>query len=77
MTTGAKRDGEGELDRVVVSVDEAFRLCDKGGVLDAVMEIGKERQRILVSMKEALERGDDAEALELARELTGLPTKRS
>jgi hypothetical protein len=31
--------------------------------------------RILERMKEALERGDDAEALEHARELTGLPRK--
>ena len=53
------------------------RSGEKGDVLDAVIEIGQQRQRLLVSMKEALQRGDDAEALELARELTGLPTKRS
>jgi hypothetical protein len=47
------------------------------GLLDALMEIGQERQKILVAMKEALLRGDDDEALERARELTGLPTKRA
>jgi hypothetical protein len=44
-------------------------------MVDAVIQIGQERRRILASMKEALLRGDDDEALERARELTGLPTK--
>jgi len=47
------------------------------GVVEVILEIGRERQRILESLREALLRGDDAEALERARELTGLPTKRS
>jgi hypothetical protein len=46
------------------------------GLLDVVMEIGRERSKIHVAMKEALLSGDDEEALELARELTGLPSKR-
>jgi hypothetical protein len=46
-----------------------------GGVVDVLIEIGQERARILAAMKEALVRGDDAEALEHARELTGLPRK--
>jgi hypothetical protein len=45
------------------------------GVIDAVAEIARERTKILESMKEALLRGDDDEALERARELTGLPRK--
>ena len=45
-------------------------------LLDALLEIGQERAKILVAMKEALLRGDDDEALERARELAGLPTKR-
>jgi hypothetical protein len=48
-----------------------------GGVVDVLIEIGQERARILQVMKEALVRGDEAEALEYARQLTGLPTKRS
>jgi hypothetical protein len=50
---------------------------DENSVLDAVLEIGKERRKIVVAMREALLRGDDDEALERARELTGLPTKRA
>jgi hypothetical protein len=46
------------------------------GLLEAVTEIGQERQNILVAMKTALLRGDDDEALERARQLTGIPTKR-
>jgi hypothetical protein len=45
------------------------------GLVDALIEIGTERQRVLGAMKEALIRGDDGEALERARELTGLPPK--
>lgn len=43
------------------------------GLIDVLLDIGRERQRIMAAMKEALLRGDDAEALECARELTGLP----
>ncbi len=46
-------------------------------VADAVIEIARERTKILESMRAALLRGDDGEALERARELTGLPTKRA
>lgn len=47
------------------------------GLVDAVVKIGQERAAILVAMKKALLRGDDDEALERARELTGLPSKRA
>jgi hypothetical protein len=53
-----------------------MHLSVDGGVLDAVIEIGQQREKILVAMREALVRGDDDEALERARELTGLPSKR-
>jgi hypothetical protein len=46
------------------------------GLVDAITKIGQERAAVLVAMKEALLRGDDDEALEQARELTGLPSKR-
>ena len=45
------------------------------GLVDVLMQIGQERAKLLESIKEALLRGDDAEALERARELTGLPRK--
>ena len=47
-----------------------------GGLIDTVIEIGQERARIMEAMRAALLRGDDAEALERARELTGLPLKK-
>jgi len=46
-----------------------------GALIDAVMEISRRRAKILLAMKEALVHGDDGEALEYARELTGLPRK--
>ncbi len=52
--------------------DEAARL-DPAALLDAVVEIGQARAKILVALKAALLRGDNDEALERARELTGLP----
>lgn len=48
-----------------------------GGLVDVLIEIGQQPARILEAMKEALLCGDDAEALEHARDLIGLPTKRS
>jgi hypothetical protein len=47
------------------------------GLVDELIDIGRERQRIMEAMKAALLRGDDVVALEHARQLTGLPTKRS
>lgn len=47
------------------------------GVIDAIAEIALERTRILEAMRAALLRGDDEEALERARELTGLPPKQA
>jgi len=48
-----------------------------GGLVDVIMEIGQVRAKILAAMKAALVRGDEEEALERARELTGLPSKKS
>ena len=47
------------------------------GLVDVLLTIGRERQRLMESLREALLRGDDAEALERARELTGLPSQRA
>jgi hypothetical protein len=51
------------------------RVSVNDGVIDAVIEIGRQRAEILEAMKEALVRGDEVEALERARELTGLPSR--
>jgi hypothetical protein len=47
------------------------------GLVDVLLTIGRERQRLMESLRDALLRGDEAEALERARELTGIPTKAS
>lgn len=47
------------------------------GLIDVLLEIGRERQRIMEAMKAALLRGDDDATLEHARELTGLPSRKS
>jgi hypothetical protein len=47
------------------------------GLIDILLEIGRERQRIMEAMKAALLRGDDDAALEHAGELTGLPSRKS
>jgi hypothetical protein len=52
------------------------RVNNLSGLIDVVRDISRERTEILAFMKAALQRGDDDEALERARELTGLPTKR-
>jgi hypothetical protein len=42
------------------------------GLVDVLLEIGRERQRIMEAMK-----GDDDAALEHACDLTGLPSRKS
>lgn len=47
------------------------------GLVDVLMQIGRERQQRMESLRDGLLRGDDTEALEHARELTGLPSRNS
>ena len=65
-----------------MQADPTINLAEKDvstfrDLLDAVLEIGREPQRIMESLSEALLRGNAPEALERGRELTGLPTNRS
>ena len=57
-----------------VRSEEADGIAFREGLLEALLEIGRERQAIMDKMREALLRGDDRGALERARELTGLPS---
>jgi hypothetical protein len=52
------------------------REAGPGGLVDVLVELGQQRARIMEAMRAALLRGDDAEALERARELTGVPLKK-
>jgi hypothetical protein len=48
-----------------------------GGLIDVLIEISQERAKILEAMKQARLDGDDAEVLDRARQLTGLPPQKS
>ncbi len=43
-----------------------------GGVIDAILEVGRQRKDLLVQLRRALQSGDDSLALEFARQLCGL-----
>jgi hypothetical protein len=45
---------------------------DLNSVLEAALEIARSRKQILVELRGALERGDDEQALQIARRLAGL-----
>ena len=65
-----------------VRADPTVNPADKeasasGGLVGLIIQIGRERQPIVEYLRDALLNGDDAEALERARELTSLPTTRS
>lgn len=42
------------------------------GIVDAILEVGRERKAVLEMLRAALESGDNDRALELARQLCGL-----
>jgi hypothetical protein len=56
--------------------DPTSFMAAAGLLTDEMMEILEERKKIVTAMNAALLRGDNDEALELAPELTGIPTKR-
>lgn len=62
--------------RVSVS-DKAATICGGGRLVDTILKAGRERQRLMESLRDVLLHGDEAEALERARALTGLLTERS
>jgi uncharacterized protein YpiB (UPF0302 family) len=43
------------------------------GVVDAILEVGRQRKSLLDQMRSALQSKDNAKALQLARQLCGLP----
>ena len=45
------------------------------GLVDAILEVSRQRKAILDQVRSALLSGNDAEALRFARELCGLPAK--
>jgi len=47
------------------------------GIVDAILEVGRQRAALLEEMRSALESGDDSKALNLARQLCGLGNEES
>lgn len=52
--------------------DEEDRPASLSGVVDAILEIGRQRAAVLAEMKTALERGDNQQVLVLCRQLCGV-----
>ena len=46
--------------------------ASKSALIEAALQIAQERREIMVKLRAALESGDGARALELARELCGV-----
>jgi hypothetical protein len=42
------------------------------GVIDAILEVGRQRKSLLAQLRAALQSGDDSQALVFARQLCGL-----
>jgi hypothetical protein len=47
------------------------------GIVDAILEVGKQRAILLGKLRAVLESGDDSKALLLARQLCGLGNEES
>ena len=58
----------------VDSAHDGHSIC---GMVDAILEVGRERKRLLAELRTALESGKEREALNLARRLCGLPHEES
>jgi hypothetical protein len=47
------------------------------GIVDAILEVGRQRKIVLNQLRAALQSGDDRQALALARQLCGLLNEKS
>ena len=50
---------------------------DMSGILDAILEVGRQRKMLLDQMRSALESGDGEKALVFARRLCGVDNEKS
>jgi len=58
-------------------VDAQYHGHAISGVVDAILEVGRERNKLLAQLRAALESGKERDALNLARRLCGLPHEES
>jgi hypothetical protein len=56
-----------------VSVDSEYDGHSISGIVDAILEVGRQRNTLLAELRIALESGKEKEALNFARRLCGLP----
>ena len=54
-------------------LDEVVTPTSLSGVVDAIVEVSRQRKVLLNQLRSALQSGNDAEALRFARHLCGLP----
>jgi hypothetical protein len=59
------------------STTETTAAANITGVVDAILEVGRQRQAVLEQLRAALQSGNDSEALRRARELCGLRNEES
>ena len=55
------------------SVDSGYDGHAISGIVDAILEVGRQRNTLLAQLRIALESGKEKEALNFARRLCGLP----
>jgi hypothetical protein len=61
---------------LIVKTDQNDGVANWRGILDAALEIGRARSEILMAMRSAFERGDNFEAMRLAKALCGFDDKK-
>jgi hypothetical protein len=61
----------------VATRDSAETGVSVSGVVDAILEVGRQRNVLLVRLRSALQSGDNTQALNLARQLCGLQNEES
>jgi hypothetical protein len=60
-----------------VATEKNLEIDSRKGLLDVALAIGRKRNEVLHRMRSAFERGDDAEALKLGKELCGIEDEQS
>jgi hypothetical protein len=57
--------------------DPAQTEVSTSGIVDTILEVGRQRKIVLDQLRAALQSGDDCQALDLARQLCGLQNEKS
>ncbi|MGA8086441.1 MAG: hypothetical protein WCA10_03990 [Terracidiphilus sp.] len=73
MSTDTQAGGGAVSDGLTIPTTEALSSVSFAGVVDAILEVGKQRRAQLELLRSALVSGHDTDALGFARQLCGLP----